>query len=130
MLADLRALIAQSTQVAALTDVVGLGVRPQASRAPALVLNIVSEQRDYTYAGSVELLRTRVQIDLYADSSVQAAPLDAAVVALLDGYRGVAGGTRFEGVFLISRTDIPVEAAVGGPLYRISRDLMVNHKEA
>ena len=120
---DLRALIRTGFD-----GVVAWGRRPQGSALPAIVLTIVSEVTDYTYAGATALKTTRVQADIYAASYAAALAVDAALVSAASGFRGVVGATEFTGIFLESRFDEAVEAD-SEPLSRISRDLMVKHKE-
>lgn len=94
-----------------------------------MVLNIVAQSTAYTYGDAVELQRSQVQIDTYALTHAEAQGADRALAALLSGYSGTVGTTRFVAIFLVSRFDEMAEQTVGSPLHRISRDLMVHHKE-
>lgn len=109
---------------------VGWNERPQASALPAVVLQVASETTPYTYAGAVDLVTSRVQADIYAESYEAALAVDAALVGIVSGYRGTVGATVFSGIFLESRFDGVDDAGSGAEkLHRISRDLMVHHKE-
>lgn len=107
------------------------GKRPQGSPLPALVLNVVSEVSSYTYGGAVDLTMSRVQCDTYAETYAAAVAIDRALVAAANGYSGTVGATRFEAIFLDSRFDDTEDPASGSEqIHRISRDLLVHHKEA
>lgn len=107
------------------------GQRPQASALPAVVLTVVGESPAYTYASGVRLRSTRVQADIYAGTYAEAVEIDRQLVPRVDGYRGAVGDTTFAGIFLESRFDaVETPAAGATPIHRISRDLMVKHKEA
>lgn len=104
--------------------------RPQGSALPAVVLTTISEVTSYAYSGPVDLISTRVQADIYAGTYAEAVSTDRQLVAAVNGYRGTVGSTDFAGIFLESRfdeTDTPAAGAT--PIHRISRDLMVKHKE-
>ena len=103
---------------------------PQTSELPAVILTAVSQTTDYTYSDAVALVSSRVQADIFAPSYKSAREIDAALSAGVSGYRGTVGGTDFLGIFLESRFDGAEEPAAGTePIFRISRDLMVKHKE-
>lgn len=121
---DFRALL-----MTAHVGAVAWGRRPQGAALPATVLTTASEVTDYTYAGSVDLVTTRVQADIFAATLAEANAIDRAIVGLVSGYAGTVGSTEFLGIFLESRFDGTEEAADGAVVARISRDLMVKHKE-
>jgi hypothetical protein len=126
VLEDLRALILAANTGAA---TVAWGARPQGSALPAILLTVVSETTSYTYAGAVDLLSTRVQADIYAASFSAAVAVDRVLAPAMNGFAGEQGDTEFAGIFLESRFDTAEEPESGGLLHRISRDLMVKHKE-
>lgn len=125
MQADLRTLLMN----AGLPRVVW-NERPQGSALPAVVLTIVAEATPYVYDGPVPLISTRVQADIYAGLPADALATDRALVAAVNGYRGMVGETEFLGIFLESRFDGPEQTVSGAVVHRISRDLMVKHKPA
>lgn len=126
MLEDFRALVLAANTGAA---TVAWGARPQASALPAILLTVASEVTDYTYGGGVALVTTRVQADIYAATYPAALAVDRILAPALSGYAGTVGDTEFAGIFLESRFDAAEEAAGGVLLHRVSRDLMVKHKE-
>lgn len=128
MQADLRAKL--RADLGDLVAVVAWSIRPQSSAIPAIVLTVISEPIRYAYSGPDSLTQTRVQADIYASDALSALAVNDALVASVSGYAGTVGATKFEGIFLVSRFDELAEQTVGAPLHRISRDLMVNHKEA
>lgn len=104
--------------------------RPQGSSLPAVLLTLVSEVTRYGYGGPDALTTSRVQADIYADSYAAALAVDRTLVPAVNGFKGTVGTTEFGAVFLESRFDGTEDPASGsGPLHRISRDLMVSHKE-
>jgi hypothetical protein len=129
---DLRAMLLAEPELTALVGTrITWNGRAQGSPLPAIVLTTVSEVTDYTYGASVTLLTSRVQADIWATSYGSAIGVDRAMAPTLNGYRGHYGATDFEGIFLESRFDGAEEPAAGaGPIHRISRDVIVKHKEA
>lgn len=104
--------------------------RPQGSALPATVLTVVSEETIYTYRDAGNLISSRVQVDIYAGTYGDAVTADRLLVSAISGYSGTVGDTEFLAVFLESRFDATETPAAGSaPIHRISRDLMVKHKE-
>lgn len=93
---------------------------------PFVVLLLVSGVRGYTMKREDGLVESRVQLDSYADTYIDAQAFASAVVAAVSGYRG---GT-IQGVFVDGPRDLP-SANPNDPndLYRKSIDLMIWHRE-
>jgi len=104
---------------------------PQGEPYPHLVLNRVSGTPNYTMAGPNGFVRTRVQIDVYGNTWPSTFSTAQAVQALLSGFTGVVGSTRFQGIFIESVQDLPAsDAGDVTQLYRISIDIMIHHTPA
>mgnify|MGYP000331820131 FL=1 len=132
---DLRSLLLAAPGVAALAGArVSWGGRPQGKGFPAVLLHLVSERRGHGLAGPEALADARVQVDCWALVYREAKALGRAVSAALDGYAGIVGATRFQGVFQENGRDTSeVRAADGGDvveqLFRTSLDFRVRHQQ-
>lgn len=105
---DLTALLLATPAV---TGLVGTRVHwgmlpPTVQGRPYLNLTVVSDPQQYHFKGPSQLRQPRVQIDIWAESAASARAVAAAVEALLSGYRGDRGSTRFRGVFLTAARDL------------------------
>lgn len=128
---DFRSLITANAPLMALVRVVAWNERPQGSQLPAITLNLISQPHRYTYSGADTLIQSRVQADIWALSTKAVIDIDRLLVPVVDGFRGTIGNTEFSVIFIESRFDGTEDPATGSaPIHRISRDLMVNHKEA
>lgn len=127
---DLLALLEADDDLNEACEVIAWEERPQASALPALILTVIDEVRSYTFGGTVSLVQSRVQCDMFAASKREVLDLDRIFLPVVSGYRGTVGGTVFDGIFVVSRFSSAEEVAGSStPLRRISRDLMVHHKE-
>ena len=102
---------------------VNFGEHPQGQPFPALVLNTISDNEEYTLQGPNGVTAARVQVDCYATSYGSAKLLSRAVRSLLSGYQSGA----LQGVFLVGSRD----SREGGSdeaerPYRVSMDFMVH----
>lgn len=129
---SLRAVLLADAGVAGLVGSrVVWGERAQGSGYPAVVLSRISGSPYGAVSGPSDLTLTRIQVDCYDLTLGGAVAVERAVVACLDGYRGVSGETDFASVFIETVRDMPPSEATGGERpYRISLDFMVHHKEA
>lgn len=113
---------------APLTDLVGnrvhWGVQPREVRGlPYLNLSTVSDPRDYHFGGPTCFRLTQIQVDIWAESYGAADDVLAALEGRLSGYRGIAHGIQFFGVFLVAARDLTPPATDGKPqLFRRSVD--------
>ena len=126
MEADLRTRLLGAAAVAAIVATrVTWGDRPQGKTLPAIILLMVSAGREYHHGGADELHETRVQVDCWATSHLQATQLGAAVVAELETAETV-GSTEFGKSLLAAERDVQAESLDGGgTAYRRSLDFMV-----
>jgi hypothetical protein len=125
MRADLRALLAAAPGVPA----VYWSERPQGSALPAVVLSRISEFRLRSLDGVARLAETRVQADVWAETTMGAGAVADAVSAALSGFMGVRGGTRFHAIFPDGvRDDLDPDDL--GALYRVVLDFLVHHSDA
>ena len=79
--------------VSGLTSNVNWTVRPERSAWPAVVLQVVSDDRSQHMGGFNGFYATRVQIDCFATSRTGAIALRDAVLAVVDA--GTVGATQF-----------------------------------
>ena len=111
-------------------DRVAWGERGQGSLIPAVVLWDVSSVGQYSLDGDTSLRRTRVQVDVWADTYEEADETERAVDGLLSGYRGSVGGVMFQGIFRESRRDtIKSDANDPDRLWGVRLEYTVNHQE-
>lgn len=102
------------------------GREPQDAKRPFVVLHRISQVRTYTFQGDDRLPATRVQVDVYADTYIDARDTSAAIVDLITGYR--SGDMR--GIFVDSIQDLPAtDAGEVNRLFRVSMDLNVWYRE-
>lgn len=128
---DLRAALLGAPAVAGLVGTrVAWGELPQGAGLPGVVLQLVSQPREHVLDGVVGLVRSRVQVDCWAESYAGAKALGRAVAARLDGFDGAVGGTLFQGLFRDGARDGREPGAPGSAGYfRVSFDFLVNHQE-
>lgn len=102
-------LVARLKADAALSPLVGARIYadafPKDPTYPAIVYQLISRNDDYTQDGPSGLVDRRIQIDCYAAGKVAVIDLSDKVIASLNGYRGVMGGTAVRGVFLDNERD-------------------------
>lgn len=99
---------------------------PQKTPPPYIVLNRIGGRRDYHMQGASGLVASRVQIDCYATTYLDAKTLARAVAAILSGYRAGA----IQGAFLDSERDLPAsDSGEVNHLFRVSLDFMIHHQE-
>lgn len=113
-----------------IVGVVGIGGRmypetlPQMPTLPAITYQVVSEWRRPTMHGTDGLPRTRVQVDCWARTSLEARAIADAVREAVDGFSGLMGspGTEIGGLFAANTfSSYDPEAK----MYRVSRDYVV-----
>jgi hypothetical protein len=103
------------------------GRKPQNEPAkPFIIMQRISQPRDYHMQGPSRLVETRVQIDVYGSTWTSAANTAREVITILSGYRGGS----ISGIFIDGLRDLPA-AAPGetSHLFRTSIDVMVHSKE-
>lgn len=133
---DLRALLLADAGCAAVVGGrVSWGGRPQGSDLPAILLHLVAQPGEHTLDGPSGPVASRVQVDCWARSYAAAKLAGRAAERALDGFEGVAGGTRFQGIFKENARDTSeARAADGGDvvehLFRTSLDFSIRHQEA
>ncbi|KQS86942.1 DUF3168 domain-containing protein [Rhizobium sp. Leaf383] len=125
-----EALIALLLAHADLVDLVGMKVRPgrasQTDLAPFIVVQVIDKNRAYTMKGHSGLVRSRMQIDAYADSYAQAKVIARIIEARLNGYKDAA----FKAIFLEDHRDLPAaDAGTVTTKFRTSLDITVHYGE-
>lgn len=120
----LRLVLTQAPGVAALVrDRVFSETLPQRPTMPAVTFTLVSGDRDITIDGWHGAMAQRVQVDAWADSRAGATTLGAAVLEVLAGHSGAAGGFEVMGVALVlERWDYEPETK----LWRVTQDFEVH----
>lgn len=82
---------------------------------PYVILQTISDPRQYHTKGETALRTTRVQIDSWADTLGAAKAVEAVLSDLLSGFQGNSGGVRFQGVFLDGSRDLEGKSIDGAP---------------
>lgn len=129
-----RALLLANTAFMALVgtaDRVVFGDAPQGRTYPLVTMLTVSGAQGHTMMGPDGLFQGRVQVDCLAASMIEAKRIGRAVVAAVDGHRGLATGGEFLGIFHDSTRD----GREGGTNeadrpFRSSLDFMINWRNA
>lgn len=101
-------------------------VLPQGERAASIVYTRVSGFGDHHTEGASGLSRPRVQIDAYAPTHDAAVALADLIKERIDGYRGLMGAVRVQGVFFVDERE-NYQADVD--LHRMSRDYLIFYAE-
>ncbi|CZT36138.1 tail completion protein gp17 [Rhizobium sp. 9140] len=125
-----EAIIALLLSDADLIEIVGGKVRPgrasQTDLAPFVVVQVIDKNRSYTMKGHSGLVRSRVQIDGYADTYAQAKEVSRIIEARLNGYKDAA----FKAIFLEDHRDLPAaDAGAVTTKFRSSLDITVHYGE-
>lgn len=111
------------------------GERNKGEDLPAISLFVISGTADYHMQGSSNLHQTRVQVNCFGRTMLSAIETERAVAALVSGFRGIVGGTDFNGVFVVGRNQMARSSGardVGDDPDAIktrSVDLMLHYKE-
>lgn len=120
MESDLRALLLSH---APLTALVGTRIYwdeiPQTAQRPCIVMYLVSGLTDYHTQGPDGLNTTRVQFDCQSLLSTEKWAIGRALESALSGYRGVVGGTNFQGMFKSLERDKNERPATPDATYRV-----------
>ena len=99
--------------------------RPQGSGLPAIVIMLVSDPRDYTYAGRTDFRRSRVTVECLASSRGAADEMAEAVIAACEGA-AVVGATTFQRVIVANQFG-DSDRVTDGTIFRAAVDLFVWH---
>jgi hypothetical protein len=101
-------------------------VLKQGQQEPSIVYNRVSNVGDYTTRAPSGLTRPRFQIDAWAKTPDQAEALADLVKDRLDGFAGMMGSIRVQGVFFETERD---DYAADINMFRTSRDYYIHFEE-
>lgn len=118
-------LLADGTVAALVGTRVDWSVRPQASLLPAITLQMISEPRPATMAGTMNTREARVQVDVWGKTYSDARLGARAVISALEPEATV-GPVRFLRSFVDGDRDMPEDTELG-VVFRVSVDLKVNH---
>lgn len=80
---------------------------PQDSELPAITYQEISGLRQHVMAGPVGLVKSRYQVNCWAESYSECKTLSEAVRKEMDGYDGTVNGVEIEVIMLASEIDIP-----------------------
>lgn len=118
---DLRAAL-----MAALGCPVAWGLAPQGQPVPGITLFQVGADPERTHDGLTGTWQGRVQVDCYAATRAEAATIERAVIAALDGFRG---GALLLALLIGGPRDLPAEISTGARIIRRSLDFKVIYTE-
>lgn len=111
-----------------ITDRVHWGRQPAHAKGfPYLNLTRVFAPRDYHMRGETDLRKTRVQIDIWAETFGAADAVQDTLASVLSGFRGSLEGVSFQGIFIVGSRDL-TDQTTGGErqLFRISVDYQIS----
>jgi hypothetical protein len=98
---------------------------PQAATNPRVVLSIVSRGREYTHDGHDGLDETRVQIDIYSDTTTQKWAIARAIIPALEAESNF-GGWSLNPAFLDGDRDFaPIDMGGGRKVHRRVQDWII-----
>jgi len=99
----------------------------QVSGFPYVNLTVVSDPRSYHMAGQSGLRKTRVQMDVWAETYSAAQAVERVITDFLSGFRGSEADTNLQGVFIGGARDL-TDQTTGEErqLFRISVDLEIS----
>lgn len=70
---------------------------PDGVTYPALSFFMVSDLRDHTLSGPINLSRPRIQIDIWSSKKTEMQKLSKLIRVALDGFSGPVGGVGYDG---------------------------------
>lgn len=123
--ADLRDLI---MAVPGSPQTVAWGVRPQGTALPGISLQVISDGLNRTYRGHDGSWVSRVQLDVWSKTLLEARRAAKRIAKALDSFKGRAGDTRFTGIYVVDG-DTGFEETEAGVIHRARLDLMVHHTD-
>lgn len=125
---DLRSKIAIDSGVSAKVAKASIawGDRPQASKLPAITLEIVAAGEDQHMLGTQALQRTMVQADVWSLDRLVARDVRLALVAAVVPLANV-GDTRFARSFVVAKSTSFEQLESGSVIYRERVDFDVWH---
>lgn len=130
MLQSLTSLmLSSSTLVALVEDRVVWKQMATTPLFPRVVLHVISSNVDYNMSGPSGLVNTRIQVDCLGSTYASAQTVAAAVLALLSGYRGTYGTTKFDGIFHDNSRDTLEDDDIPESIFGVSLDFTIWHKE-
>lgn len=130
------AVYSRLSAVAGVTALVGTRIypvqAPQTATKPYIVFRVVNESHEHHMAGAAGLAAPRVQLDIYATTSLAAAQAGEAVRLALQGWRGVAGGVQVRNSHLENRLTFADSQSDGTdvPSFRVTMDFLMTHAES
>lgn len=100
-------LLAQASLTALVDNRIYPLSKEQDDDLPAITYQSIETLRDRVMEGTAGIVQTRLQIDSWGRTLIEAKKLAEKIRICLDGYRGIWSGIRIQGVFQISQNDIP-----------------------
>lgn len=119
----------------AVSTIVGDRVKPdtldQKQTLPAIRYEMIASESFQTLQKSGHLMRTRIQVDCYGATRLQANTVAAAVKNNLDGFSGILGSLQVFSCVLDNRFDSVDPPQSGGATWRKRRtmDFVIVHTE-
>jgi len=119
-------ILADATVSSLMGDRLYAGLLPERVVLPAGFWITPTSQPQMAHSGVTGLTQSRVQVDLYAATSLAVTQLGKAVVTAVNGYKGTTGSTVFDSVINDNQFD-GVEPLMNR--YRYTVDFIIWHKE-
>lgn len=118
-------LLNDTTVAGLVSSRVDWGVRKEGDPYPAICLTVISDERSQDYKSFVSLWRTRVQVDCFALTRLEAVQLREAVIAAVTPA-GTFYGTKFGRASIDTVRDLGAHTATGF-VHRDSIDALIWH---
>lgn len=120
-------LLASPAVTAIVATKIKWGFVPQATVLPYVRLQVISDPRPIYLKGYDVSRETRVQVDCFATTSVEAGAVAAAIIAVMLAPTQSADGGRFGRTKAIGPEDLGEDVTGKGFVHRAKVDLLVRH---
>lgn len=128
-----RAIYSLLTNDATVSGLVGTrvypGMAPQGCARPFIVYQRVSGEAYPDLDGMTGIVKSRVQVDCYANTYQAASALYAAAIAALDVSPGTYGGIELASILRDTAPQDFIETEVDPKLYRVQQDFSAIYAE-
>ena len=121
--AGVTALLSSATSVYA-------NAMPQSGSLPAIVFSVITDQYSHTHQGPDDLVRSLVEIDIYATQYLAAHNISTAVRKAMDNARGSYGGVTIQRAAIETAEDALESPLRGKPdgVHRIRQQWRIGYE--
>lgn len=104
--------------------------RPQGGVIPDIVLQKISDIPQYAFNEPQELWSSRVQIDCWGNTFLEAVNVSREVFSCLSGLKEELSGVEIQGAFLIGERQSFEEGEATARYHRVSQDFNIWYRKA